>query len=474
LLFNSLGFLYFFLIVFLLQYLLRSFVTGRKVFLLLASYIFYMFWNVPFVLLVIGSSLLDFHIGKRLYSATSVGSRRALLLCSLVFNLGVLAFFKYGNFFIAQTEGVVSLLGISMQAEPMDIVLPLGISFYTFQTLSYSIDMYRRSRPPSDSLLDFMLYVTFFPQLVAGPIVRSGEFLPQLKRSYRLKWARMSYGATLIMLGLVKKVLIADRVGVFVDQIYGDPTSAGFLAAWCATVGFAIQIYCDFSGYSDMAVGMAKMLGYDLPRNFRMPYLACGFSNFWGRWHITLSAWLRDYLYIPLGGNRCPPVRVSVNLMVTMLLGGLWHGANWTFVIWGGLHGIYLIAERILIRISDRHQGLKAFARGSAGHIFLTLTTFFLTNLAWVFFRASSLEEALHLLRVMLFFDGMGPFDEIPFRPMLMIGIVLGFHLVQWRREIDLRFQNISTFAWCVLFFGALMLVEMWGVTEAPFIYFEF
>jgi D-alanyl-lipoteichoic acid acyltransferase DltB (MBOAT superfamily) len=389
-------------------------------------------------------------------------------------NLGILCAFKYANFLAASFSDLAALAGWQVRSLSWSIVLPLGISFYTFQTMSYTIDVYRGKQQPTRSLLDFALYVTFFPQLVAGPIVRAGEFLWQLSQPRKAAARQMYWGVLLFILGLFKKSFLADSIfapvanGVYLAQAV--PTA---FQAWTATYAFAGQIYCDFSGYTDMAIACALMLGFALPDNFRAPYGAVGFSDFWRRWHISLSSWLRDYLYIPLGGNRKGAIRTRVNLLVTMLLGGLWHGAAWTFVIWGGLHGVYLGVEQAAKR------WLKHPLFGSRVAKFaLMLLTFHLVCIGWVFFRAGTISRALEVLGAM---SGLaaGPGLSMFSRwnaavAAACMAAIVGIHWL-WR---DKRIEETSARAgWIVTGLGAGAMVFLTltaGGERDAFIYFQF
>ena len=348
------------------------------------------------------STIVDWNLAQRIFHATSESRRKFYLICSLSVNLGVLGFFKYGGFLLDNFEKTLHQAGVNYQAPAMDIILPVGISFYTFQTLSYSIDVYRRRLDPWHSFTDYALFVTFFPQLVAGPIVRARDFLYQTIEPKVASMKHMSWGFSLIVLGLFQKIVLAD--GLFapvVEKVYDSTQVVSPLAASIGTIAFAGQIFCDFAGYSTVAIGVAMCLGFAFPDNFRFPYAAIGFSDFWQRWHISLSSWLRDYLYIGLGGNRHGTVRTYRNLMLTMLLGGLWHGASWNFVVWGGLHGLYLVLERAAVALVGAWPGWKTFA----GQIFLSFVTFFLVCLAWVFFRAPSFDKAFEIVAAGFFLN---------------------------------------------------------------------
>lgn len=386
-LFNSLSFLVFFSIVFPVFVFLRGW-GAKKTFLLAASYVFYAAWNPAYVGILAFSTVVDWWLARQLGKEDRPDRRKALLVVSLVVNLGMLGFFKYGAFALANVQGMLAAVGVLYAPPAWDIVLPVGISFYTFASLSYTIDVYRREIRGDASLRDYALFVAFFPHLVAGPIVRARALLPQLATPRRPSVEQVAYGLTLVLIGLFCKDVFADRLfAPVVDAVYGTPRAFGVVGGLAAFFGFAAQIYFDFGGYSLCAIGLAMCFGFAFPDNFRFPYGARGFSDFWRRWHISLSTWLRDYLYIPLGGNRGGEWRTCRNLVITMLLGGLWHGASWMFVIWGGLHGLYLIGERMLRR---RWRGGSSTALDAAG----TVVTFVLVCVAWVAFRAPSLESA--------------------------------------------------------------------------------
>ncbi|MFN3197092.1 MAG: MBOAT family O-acyltransferase [Bradymonadia bacterium] len=386
----------------------------RKGWLLTASYGFYACWNWPFAGLLALSTVVDFVVARTMYHRKR---RRPWLMVSLAVNLGVLVAFKYADFLLSSVGALLSSVGLGaadavggplIDGSALDIVLPVGISFYTFQTLSYTIDVYRGHMKPAKDWLDFALFVSFFPQLVAGPIVRADQFLPQCapgdesarRGGPSVTSEMMATGVFLVSWGLFKKVAIADNLAPIADKIFAQPDAVGPLEGLTGLLAFSGQIYCDFSGYAHIAVGVALWLGFHLPDNFQHPYAAVGFSDFWRRWHITLSQWLRDYLYISLGGNRRGRWRTQRNLVITMLLGGLWHGAAWHFVAWGGLHGLYLVVERLVRRgrQAKRSDGFKGFAGA--------LLTFALVLVTWAFFRANTTMEAVHLLGSIV---GLGP-----------------------------------------------------------------
>ncbi|QDV44615.1 Peptidoglycan O-acetyltransferase [Stieleria neptunia] len=433
----------------------------RNLILLAASYYFYSYWDYRFCGLLLLSTAVDFFVARRISNAVASRGKRAWLCVSLGVNLGVLGFFKYFNFFIESATPLIESAGLN--AGTLNIILPVGISFYTFQTLSYTIDVYRGKIRPTDSLLDFALYVAFFPQLVAGPIVRASELLPQLSRRPNWSSRRFYGGFQLALCGLVKKVLLADRLGEVVDVVFAAPQLYGGLTVWLAVIGYAGQIYYDFSGYTDIAIGVAKMLGYRFPKNFRHPYLATSVADFWHRWHMTLSRWLRDYLYIPLGGSRCGGFRTNVNLIITMVLGGLWHGAAWTFVLWGLWHGTALVCERELRR---RYELRKAVWLGR-------LSTFLVVVFGWVLFRSTSLDQFASITRQMLFQSpGM---DWYPPLAIAAIGIMVLEHAAwttRMRIAMRLRAERWYTPIVTTVMIWCLVLYAPRGFT--PFVYFQF
>lgn len=472
--FNSLVFLLFFGVVMLVRYAPLSW-RARKTFLLASSYVFYGAWNPPFVLLLLLSTATDWFLAARIHRATLPRTRRWLLVGSLAVNLGLLAFFKYGSFLLDNWVHLLSLAGIDFRPAAPNIILPVGISFYTFQTLSYTLDVYARREKPWGSLLDFSLYVTFFPQLVAGPIVRSSDFLPQCASPRQAPTTHLGWGFTLLLMGLFLKVTVADALlAPAADKVFQPGVHPDFIGAWLGVLAFSGQIFCDFAGYSTCAIGAASCLGFSFNRNFRCPYAAVGFSDFWKRWHISLSSWLRDYLYIPLGGNRRGKIRTDANLLTTMLLGGLWHGASWTFVVWGGLHGTYLIAERGVRRIVER-LGIRATPPAL---LLGCLVTYLLVCVTWTFFRSKTFEGAFILVRAMAGLAPDGSVRLLNLAESLTVAIVtitmLSFHW--FLRERDLRSLVVRT-PWFLrggaLALLILLLISVSGEDRA-FIYFQF
>lgn len=470
-LFPSIQFALFMLLLLLILFMVRQ-QSPRKLILLLASYLFYMAWNPAFILLILASSLIDWFVGAALDREQHKPRRLKLLLLSLTANLGLLAWFKYSGFLGEMLLGFGKAAGLDWDWQVWAITLPVGISFYTFQTLSYSIDIYARRLKTSNSLLEYALYVAFFPQLVAGPIVRASEFLPQLSRGIYL--ALTPQAVLLISGGLVKKVVIADNLAPYVDAVYSNPHAFGSLDTLLATLCFSTQIYCDFSGYSDMAIGLALIFGLRLPRNFNYPYFAQSPADFWKRWHMTLSRWLRDYLYIPLGGNRRGRARTMLNLMLTMLLGGLWHGAGWTFILWGAWHGLLLILQRINPVAALVSTG---WLRGTAkllGWVGLQISVL----LGWVMFRALDWDGISYMLNKLLVPDGSWQLQRVPELEMITVLGVLGifwichtgYYLRQRRRLPEPAWPT----AWAALAASTMLLCLLWPADSAPFIYFQF
>lgn len=416
-LFNSFVFIIFFAVVTVLHFLLPH--KFRWVLLLAASYIFYMAWSPAFILLIVFSTFVNYAISLIIFNNKSEENKKKLLILSLIINFGLLFIFKYSVFlnetFMSLFENAASIilriLGYSNESasktaiallnkyplKEFDILLPMGISFYTFQAASYTIDVYKKKIKPIKHYGIFSLYITFFPQLVAGPIERSENLLPQFFKNHRFDAERMLLGLKIMLIGYFKKIVIADRAAVCVNNIYNNPENFGGLYFIIATILFSFQIYCDFSGYSDIAVGSAKVLGYDLMKNFDTPYLSKSIKEFWKRWHISLSSWFMDYVYIPLGGSRCKKALHYRNLLITFLISGLWHGASWTFVLWGGIHGLYQIAGLMFSKVRkgiEKIPVVKYFY-----NVYCIITTYILVCFAWIFFRANSYQDAVFIIK---------------------------------------------------------------------------
>lgn len=412
---------------------------------------------------------------KSIDRADKTFTKRLFLIGSLLVNLGLLAFFKYGNFLIDNFISLTKILGIDFQPAPLNIILPVGISFYTFQTLSYTLDVYFSKAKPWHSFLDYALYVTFFPQLVAGPIVRAGDFLQQCQFAKPFSFANLGWGLGFMTLGLFEKVVVADALlAPITESLYSASGIPSFSAAWAGTLAFSGQIFCDFAGYSTCAIGAALCLGFTLPKNFHFPYAAIGFSDFWRRWHISLSTWLRDYLYIPLGGNRQGHWRTQANLMTTMLLGGLWHGASWTFVVWGGLHGLYLMGERILTRRFGHHR----FWTHTPVQLFLALLTFVLVCFTWVFFRATSFDQALNVVAAMLAISPAAATITLSKASLMtalaVVGSIVSIHWLFRQHLLENTIKKLPWWSISIGLAGMLYAIVTLPGEDRSFIYFQF
>ena len=386
--FNSLHFLVFFPVVALVHFALPRRV--QWVWLLVCSYYFYMCWNAQYALLIALSTVVTYACALAVERMTGKGARRAVLATGLTVNLGILGFFKYYNFFTDTISRAFSMLGVSLHIPAFDVLLPVGISFYTFQALGYMIDVYRREIPAERNLFRYALFVSFFPQLVAGPIERSGNLMRQVNETHAFDYCRVMEGLLIMLLGFFEKLIVADRASIYVNSVFDQWHQAAGWQIVLAVVVFAFQIYGDFSGYSHIAIGAAKVLGFELMGNFRQPYFACSVREFWRRWHISLSTWFRDYLYIPLGGSRVSPLRCRLNLMITFTISGLWHGSALNYVVWGALNGALQVAEGFFPADKKPAAGLRRFGR--------MLRTFVLIDLTWLFFRATALSTALHMI----------------------------------------------------------------------------
>lgn len=403
-LFNSLEFLVFFPIFLLVYFTTKG--NVRTAFCLVSSYLFYGWWDWRFLGLILLLTTINFYLGIIISKTDSDAQRKRSLFVSCFCSLAILGFFKYFNFFLDSLAEGINKLGIEWNFGTLSIILPVGISFYTFQTMSYTIDLYRRKIEVENSFLKFATFVAFFPQLVAGPIVRASTFIPQLYHDHKFDWKRFGDGMCIILWGFVMKSAVADSLALVADSRFAQPYLYSSLSLLIGVIFYSFQIYGDFCGYSLIAIGIGRILGYDFGINFNRPYFAISFSDFWQRWHISLSSWLRDYLYIPLGGNRHGRIRTHINLLTTMLLGGLWHGANWTFVIWGGLHGMYLILQRIIGPFYNSAINILKIPK-ALSHLFLIFTIFTLTSFAWIFFRATSLSDAIYIITEIISFEDM-------------------------------------------------------------------
>lgn len=462
--FNSFTFAIFAVIVFGLYW---GPLKGRQNLLLLAaSYLFYGWWDWRFLSLILLSMAVDFTVGKKLGTSTEQAARKRWLTLSLVVNLSLLGVFKYANFFVDSFESAAQSLGLGTSGIAIDVLLPVGISFYTFQTISYSFDIYRRRLDPSSSLIDFACYVAYFPQLVAGPIERATRLLPQIAQGSRSGPVRPREACALILGGLVKKVVIADGVAGTVDRVFAAPDTMHWSALLVGAFAFALQIYGDFAGYTDIARGISQLLGIELVRNFTQPYLSRNITEFWRRWHISLSDWLREYLYIPLGGNRGSKFNTYRNLLLTMLLGGLWHGAAWTFVVWGALHGLLLAAHRFMGGSAPTHGVSVSDAPRIAA-------TFGWVTLAWIFFRADNVGAAFDfVLGIATLQGGIGPGWDT------LLVLTFGIIVLVWdltgrdHAPADNPPRPITVGAVGALATAAVVLFS--GGETVPFVYFQF
>ncbi len=489
--FNSLQFLIFFPVVLILFYILPY--KLKKFWLLFASYFFYMCWNAKYALLLFSSTLITYLSGIFIDRfRDDVSKKKLVVALSFITNLGVLFFFKYYNFTAATIEGLFGTFKIALEIPRADIILPVGISFYTFQALSYTMDVYRGDIYSEKDFFTYALYVSFFPQLVAGPIERSKNLLRQLNLFMKFDLKRALDGAMVMMWGYFLKTVCADRIAVFVDAVYSDLATYKGMYVIIATVLFAVQIYCDFAGYSTIAVGAARILGIEIMENFNAPYLSTTTGEFWRRWHISLTSWFKDYLYIPLGGSRKGTLRKYINKMIVFLVSGLWHGAELSFVLWGGLNGLYQVAGEALMPLRDRLVRLFSLNRNSIGHrIAAMLVTFVLVDFAWIFFRAQTIAEAFTAIKSIftvynpwILFDGslyelgMGARE---FWFMIICILLLLWADIQKKKGIVIRNVIMKQDAWCrvlVLSLGlaAILIFGIWGTgyDATSFIYFQF
>jgi alginate O-acetyltransferase complex protein AlgI len=486
--FTTLTFIVFLVTTFTIYWSLRQRVL-QNIFLFIVSYIFYGWWNPFYCIFLFASSVVDYLVSLAISRTENEAMRRSLLLVALVYNLGILGFFKYWNFFTDNLKEALASVGWQLDIITLNVILPVGISFYTFQSISYTVDVYRRHLNPPSSFVDYLSYLSFFPQLVAGPIERATHLLPQFLQERTFNPGAAVDGCRQILWGFFKKMLIADNLAPIVDRAYSNiGTFTGPQLAF-ATFAFAIQIYCDFSAYSDIAIGTAKLFGFDLMRNFAYPYFSQSMAEFWRRWHISLSTWLKDYVYIPLGGNRVPAFRRGANVMITFLISGLWHGASWTYVAWGGIHGLVILLERLWIgektlRKADMPGGDHLIPRPRV--FFNMLVTFLLTCIAWVFFRAKGMSDAFRILGKIATESWSGSayqsfnsvLDASPLASNILLPMLFSFILIEWVHRYQphplmigkwptaLRWVVYTVLGWLTLFWGT------WNTGQ--FVYFQF
>jgi D-alanyl-lipoteichoic acid acyltransferase DltB (MBOAT superfamily) len=470
-LFNTLAYAEFFAVVFVVSWLLAAKRKLRLLFLLGASYFFYAQWNWRFVPLIWGSSTLDWWLGNAIARAPTARRKKQWLIVTAALNLGLLAVFKYFDFGVDSARALLNSFGYHPPELALEVALPVGISFFTFESMSYVIDVYRGDIEPHPSYSEYLTFVAFFPHLVAGPIVRPRDLLPQLAGPARFDTRASSEALFLIGVGLFKKVAIGDYLALnLIDRTFDGPLGYSALECYVAAVGYSVQIYCDFSGYTDIAIGSAQLLGVRFPKNFDAPYKAHHLVDFWRRWHISLSTWLRDYLYIPLGGSRHGPARTYLNLLVTMLLGGLWHGANWTFVAWGGLHGLGLAVTRFF-----RGERSPSEARSPALRVLGVLFTFHFVTATWILFRADSFGSAWTFFGRLLTLTTYHPNLDPRALGVLALGLASHFVPERWYEDARARFATLpAPLQGSALFAVALALREMASAEAVPFVYFQF
>jgi len=474
-LFCSPEFLLFFTMVFVIYWAL-PWRSARIWLLLIASFYFYACWNKRLAFLITGTTVLDYLLALGMDHSRLPRRRRLLLGISLFANLGLLCYFKYANFFLLSLDEALIAAGSSTWFRPLRVILPIGISFYTFEAINYTVDVYRRRLPAERHFGHFLLFILFFPHLVAGPIVRACDFLPQVRRPKRWNWFRLHLGLQFILMGLFKKLVIADRMAWYVDPVYADPGAYQTGTAWLALFAYAMQVYGDFSGYSDLAIGTAHLLGYKLAQNFDMPFLAVNVADFWRRWHMSLSSWLRDYIFIPLGGSRGGEWKTNRNLFLTMTLCGLWHGAAWSFVGFGIVQGLYMTIQRAFHRRCRQHPRLDAVLRSLPGTIFRIALTFVTFCLSLVLFRATDFATAGHMFQRL--FQPSADLLDPPLPAVgfwLTAGVVVAAHLLRhiglWQRWNWRLPPSLLGVSYAAVLMIALVLAPHGG---KPFIYFQF
>jgi D-alanyl-lipoteichoic acid acyltransferase DltB (MBOAT superfamily) len=485
-LFNSIDVAIFFPIVFTIYWVLAKNITSRNTLILLSSYVFYGWWDWRFLFLIIISSAVDFFVGKYIHKTKNKNKRKQLLLISLLVNLGFLFYFKYTNFFIETFVDSFRLFGNKIEVSTLNIILPVGISFYTFQTLSYTIDIYRKTLKPTKKWLSFFTFVAFFPQLVAGPIERASHLLPQFFVIHKFNYYQVRSGLLLMAFGLFKKMVIADRVAILVNEVYNNPIGYSGTDYLIATFFFAFQIYCDFSGYSDIAIGISRTMGFDLMKNFDSPYLSKSITEFWRRWHISLSTWFRDYVYIPLGGSRNGKYKTYLNLFIVFLVSGLWHGAALTFVIWGSIHGVIIVIEKIFEKQRKSiYKRINLKKRSFVNKIIFIPMIFTIVSIAWIFFRANNLTDAILILQGIIKLDintdNIFDLGLVKNEFYLSIFLILILIFIEWSNKKSNYISFISrqkqTVRWLiyVIIINSIIILGVYGSgTPKDFIYFQF
>jgi len=481
-LFNSLDFAIFLPIVFLLYWVAQKNLKLQNALIVVSSYIFYGWWDWRFLSLIIFSTLVDYLVGQKLRTEEKQSKRKVLLWTSIIVNLGFLGFFKYYNFFLENFVDAFSLLGMQINANSLNIILPVGISFYTFQTLSYTIDVYKKKLEPTQDFIAFSAFVCFFPQLVAGPIERATNLLPQFYKKRTFEYHKAVDGMRQILWGLFKKVVIADNCAVFANQIFNNSVDMNGSALVLGAIFFTFQIYGDFSGYSDIAIGTSRLFGFDLKQNFATPYFSRDIAEFWRRWHISLSTWFRDYLYIPLGGSRGGTWMKVRNTFAIFLVSGFWHGANWTFFIWGALNAIYFLP---VLLTNNNRKNLGVVAEGkilpSIREIFGMFTTFILTVFAWIFFRAENLNHAFDYIKKIFIGDSIFIMPQFHnrFEALTILYLIIFFLFFEWvgrenKFAIEKFHNNKKIISWSIYLLICILIYFNIKTYEQQFIYFQF
>lgn len=472
-LFNSIQFAVFFIIVYTIFLVLNHKWQNRM--LLVASCVFYGAWSWRFLLLMFVSITTDFFCAKYIHQLSDIKPRKRLLVLNFIVNLGILGFFKYFNFFEANLLALLYFFGISIKTNLLHIILPVGISFYTFQAMSYSFDVYRKQLVPAKNFLDYALFVTFFPQLVAGPIERATHLLPQVLKPRQITLDKFYEGSYLIFWGLFQKIVVADNLAKLVNPIFAASPPYNGSAVLVSLYAFAFQIYCDFAGYSNIARGLGKCMGFEIMLNFNLPYFATNPKEFWQRWHISLSTWLRDYLYIPLGGNKKGVFKTYRNLIITMLLGGLWHGASWTFVIWGAYHGLFLVGHKMSMPYLKKVPILKSFILNKVWFLIRLFFFFNVVCLGWLFFRAQNIRQALDMLGSLIFNFNFHNIRYMAVRLVFFAGILLAIEIFQFLKNDFLVVFRCRTLIKSLFYFLYFYLILFYGLHGAKtFIYFQF
>jgi alginate O-acetyltransferase complex protein AlgI len=475
-LFNSVEFLIFLPIVFIVYwFVLKNHFRLQNFFLLTAGYVFYGWWDWRFLFLLMLSSTVDYVVGISLGKTQAERKRKMILMLSISFNIGLLGFFKYFNFFEESFSDLMRTLGVQVNPLSLKVILPVGISFYTFQSLSYTIDVYKRKMEPTKDALSFFTFVSFFPQLVAGPIERAIRLLPQFTKKRTFDFDLAKDGVKQALWGMFKKVVIADNLAPYVQDIFKHHGQYNGSTLWLGVFYFAIQIYCDFSGYSDIAIGTARLFGFNIMRNFALPYFSRDIAEFWRRWHISLSTWFRDYVYIPLGGNRVSTLKAIRNVLITFTVSGFWHGANWTFVVWGFFNGL-LFVPLMLLKKNKENVGIVAEGRllPNLKEILQIGLTFFLTLIAWVFFRSENISQSFAYLGQM-FSRSVFELPSGLFRAnFILVIILLVIEWIQRNKQHPLQFEKVPVYFRWIAYYALLFLILNKGGHQESFIYFQF